>query len=122
MAKRTLSCLRCGAEMKFLKRESIQLGEQSFFGGDWGNLLAGSLTADFYVCPACRKLEFYYGGELPQPREEEPTPWGDQEPQTGFYTPGVMEDVKCPRCGKLHPADDDFCPLCGLKREEPEET
>ena len=30
----------------------------------------------------------------------------------------VKGEIKCPRCGRLHPEDDDFCPQCGLPREE----
>ena len=39
---------------------------------------------------------------------------------TGFYIPGVAEDVKCYQCGKEHPADDPYCPLCGMPTRKPE--
>ena len=41
--RRQLACLRCGTPMVFLRREDIQLGRYTYFGGDMGNLLAGSL-------------------------------------------------------------------------------
>lgn len=109
-ANQQLDCLRCGSRMRFLMRESIQLGETSFFGGDMGNFLAGSLPVTMYVCPQCGHLDLFTSR---RPREDAQ----DEASTDGFYTPGTGPDMKCPRCGKMHPEDDAFCPLCGLRRE-----
>ena len=58
---RDLNCLRCGAKMDFMGNEDIQLGHHSFLFGDLSNLLSGSLSADIYVCPQCKKIELFYG-------------------------------------------------------------
>lgn len=105
-----LACLQCGTPMVFLKREDIQLGKHTYFGGDMGNLLAGSLPVTMYVCPDCGHLELFTSERPPEPGPSGPVP---------FYTPGTGPEIKCPQCGKLHPSDDDFCPLCGLPRLEP---
>ena len=39
-------CGNCRTELKFLKRENVQLGKTSFLFGDWPNLLSG-LTIGF---------------------------------------------------------------------------
>ena len=108
--KKQLACLRCGTPMVFLKREDIQLGKTTHFGGDWGNLFAGSLPVTMYVCPDCGHLELFTSERPPEPSPSGPVP---------FYSPGTGPEIKCPQCGKLHPSDDDFCPLCGLPRREP---
>lgn len=46
-------CGNCRTELKFLKRENVQLGKTSFLFGDWSNLLAGAQDLEFWVCPAC---------------------------------------------------------------------
>ena len=55
-----MQCLRCQTEMEFLSDEEIQLGHQSFVLGSLSNLLSGSLNVKIFVCPACKKLEFFY--------------------------------------------------------------
>lgn len=102
-----MKCLRCGADMRYLREETIQLGEYGFFAGHLGNLLSGGLDVRIYACPECGKLEFFQPGFQ---RERDP----NADP-AGFYVPGMGPDVKCPQCGKNHPADDPFCPLCGTK-------
>lgn len=96
--------------MVFLKREDIQLGKTTYFGGDWGNVFAGSLPVTMYVCPDCGHLELFTSERPPEPGPSGPVP---------FYVPGTGPEIKCPQCGRLHPSDDDFCPLCGLPRPEP---
>lgn len=59
-----MKCLRCGEEMKSLGEQELQLGHHSFFFGDLSNLLSGSLDAEVFVCPSCKKLELFYTGEL----------------------------------------------------------
>ena len=55
----SLTCLRCGEQLQFFSRERIQLGKTGWILGDLPNLVAGALSVDIYVCPSCRKLEFY---------------------------------------------------------------
>ena len=55
-----MQCLRCQAEMEQLSDAEIQLGHQSFLLGSLSNLLSGSLDVKIYVCPDCKKLEFFY--------------------------------------------------------------
>lgn len=93
---RKVNCLRCGVEMEFVKRESIQLGEHTFFGGDFGNLLAGSLDADIYACPQCEKYEFF-------------KPDKEQMKQDEIIT-------RCPECGKSYSAYFAACPRCKAKK------
>lgn len=60
-----MQCLRCGTELKVLAdEEEIQLGHHSFLFGDLSNLLSGSLNVKIYICPNCKKLEFYYIDEM----------------------------------------------------------
>ena len=48
--EKKLSCLRCGRDMVFLRREHLQLGKTGLFTGDWGNLLAGALDVAILQC------------------------------------------------------------------------
>jgi hypothetical protein len=73
---------------------------------------------DVYCCPQCGKLELFRANFVPKPPAQESAE-PDSVDTTGYYTPGVQADVKCPVCGKLHPADDLFCPLCGTRRDKP---
>ena len=59
-----MKCLRCGEEMKSMGEEELQLGHQSLLFGDLSNLLSGSLDAEIFVCPNCKKLELFYTGQL----------------------------------------------------------
>ena len=101
--------------MVFLKREDIQLGKTTYFGGDWGNLFAGSLPVTMYVCPDCGHLELFTN-QRPDGGVSETD---GALPGIPYYIPGTGPEIKCPQCGRLHPSDDDFCPLCGLPRREP---
>lgn len=75
---------------------------------------------DVYSCPGCGKLEFFRPDFLPKEKKHVPVePEPDSVDTTGYYVPGIREDVKCPVCGKEHPADDLFCPLCGTRRDQP---
>ena len=89
-----MECLRCNAEMAYLKTETIQLGQTSLILGDIPNLWAGALQASIFVCPQCGKLEFFRGpDEVPE--------IDDQLPQK-----------QCPNCGKFHDFDNPKCPFC----------
>ena len=87
--KQAIDCLRCGAEMHSLGRETLQrrpglpLGELNF-------LLVGGMEIEIYSCPRCGKLEFFRpktpSGELPQ--------------------------KQCPECGAVIDFDYGRCPHC----------
>ncbi len=90
-------CGNCRAELNFLKREKLQLGQTGFLLGDWPNLFAGAQDLEFWVCPQCRKLEFY----IPQSELE--------------MQEDTMAQVRCPICGVEHDLDDPKCPSCGAR-------
>lgn len=116
MAERELKCLRCGTEMKFREKTYLGLSDTGF--GNWGQ---GFLLVEIYACPGCGKLEFFRPG-IGVPKEESgEAPAYDGPDPSGFYTPGVARDIKCYQCGRMHPADDPFCPLCGMPTVKPEE-
>ena len=85
-----LSCLRCGAEMSFVRREEVQLGRTGWLLGDLPNLVAGAMMVDIYSCPGCGKIELF------QPRA-----LSDELPQK-----------RCPVCGALIDFDYSRCPCC----------
>lgn len=115
MAERELKCLRCGAEMKFRDKTYLSLSETGL--GDWGKKF---LLVEIYTCPTCGKVEFFRAG-IGVPKDEGPAEEAYDGPDpSGFYVPGVAEDIKCHQCGKLHPADDPYCPLCGMPTKKPE--
>lgn len=93
------TCANCSAELQFLKREHMQLGKTSLLLGDWPNLLAGALDVEFWVCPECRKLDFY----LSETEEGED---------------GSIAKITCPACGVEHDLDDPRCPRCGAKNTQ----
>ncbi len=87
-----LTCLRCNEKMHFFRRERIQLGETGWFLGDLPNLVAGALQVDMFICPACRKLEFFaFDNEVE----------ADELPKK-----------TCPSCGTVHDFDYPKCPKC----------
>ena len=97
MNVKNIKCLRCQTQMRFIKKEKIQLGETGWFWGDLSNLLAGSLEVGIFLCPNCGKIEFFDAG--------------------ASYT---ESDVKlaqrtCPECGCTHDFDYGRCPLCGYE-------
>lgn len=87
-----MKCLRCNTEMKFLVQEKIQLGQTGWILGDVSNLLAGALDVEIYVCPECRKLEFF-------------------TPDTSLIE-DALPQKKCPECGRMHDFDYPKCPYC----------
>ena len=38
----------------------LALGHNSFLFGSFSQMLSGSLDVKIYVCPGCKKLEFYH--------------------------------------------------------------
>ncbi len=55
-----MQCLRCNTQMEHMSDEEIQLGRHSLLFGDLSNLLSGALNVRIYVCPKCKKMEFFY--------------------------------------------------------------
>jgi len=95
-------CGNCGGEMRFLKRENVQLGKYGLFLEGLSNFFAGAQDLEFWVCPQCRKLDFYV---------PEDTFAGDGEGTDG------MAQITCPVCGAEHDMDDPRCPCCGAKNK-----
>ncbi|MBQ2376879.1 MAG: hypothetical protein II297_00605 [Clostridia bacterium] len=54
-----LNCLRCQKEMRYIKREKLQLGKTDWLFGDLPNLIAGAMDVDVYTCTGCGKIEFF---------------------------------------------------------------
>ena len=96
--EKKLSCLRCGQDMVFLRREHLQLGKTGLFTGDWANLLAGALDVAILQCPGCGKLELFRGDFALEERTEAP-----------------LAQVTCPRCGVRYDFDYPKCPVCGTE-------
>ena len=90
---RNLNCLRCGTKMEHIGQEKIQLGETGILLGDLPNLFAGSLKVDIYVCPECKKLEFYSAVDDEKSEKDLPK-------------------RTCPECGDEHDFDYPKCPRC----------
>ncbi len=80
--------------MSYLTREKFQLGQTSFFLGDWPNLLAGALEMSIYACPSCRHLEFF------------------MENSFESYEGDKIAKKSCPKCGMSHEMDFVKCPFC----------
>ena len=87
-----MKCLRCGEDMQYLSREKLQLGKTGWVLGDLPNLLSGALEVQIYVCPKCRKLEFFLA---------ENEALDDDTPKR-----------TCPDCGTVHDFDYPKCPNC----------
>ncbi|MBQ7321260.1 MAG: hypothetical protein IJW99_04115 [Clostridia bacterium] len=87
-----LTCLRCDTEMNFLSEEYLQLGKTGWILGDLPNLIAGAMKVVIYICPSCKKLEFYAGENI--------------------ATDDELPQKTCPRCGTVHDFDYPKCPNC----------
>lgn len=87
-----MKCLRCGEDMQYLSRERLQLGKTGWVLGDLPNLLSGALNVQIYVCPKCRKLEFFLA---------ENETLDDETPKQ-----------TCPECGTVRDFDYPKCPNC----------
>ena len=88
----TMKCLRCGEDMQFLSNESIKLANVGPVIDNLLNLVAGGLKVDIFVCPNCRKLEFFLA---------ENETLDDETPKK-----------TCPECGAVHDFDYPKCPKC----------
>lgn len=78
--------------MQYLSREKLQLGKTGWVLGDLPNLLSGALEVQIFVCPKCRKLEFFLA---------ENEMLDDETPKK-----------TCPECGTVHDFDYPKCPKC----------
>ena len=78
--------------MQYLSREKLQLGKTGWVLGDLPNLLSGALEVQIFVCPKCRKLEFFLA---------ENEVLDDDTPKR-----------TCPDCGTVHDFDYPKCPNC----------
>lgn len=112
MELRKLSCLRCGGTMKFREQTQLELNDSGWRGFE------SHLKVEIYICPECGKIEFFRPVRPQQMEKDAVASYGGPDP-SGFYIPGVAEDVKCYQCGKEHPADDPYCPLCGMPTRKP---
>ena len=87
-------CLRCNGNMQCAGSQFIQLGKTSAWFGSWGNLLAGALEVNVYVCSECGKIEFY------------------QYDDSKRDIPKELPNEKCPKCGEEHNTGLAMCPKC----------
>ncbi len=90
-----MDCLRCGAPMRFLGSEQIQLGKAGFLTGVWSNLVSGALAVTIYQCTKCGKMEFFSSEEADSSAD--------------------MTQRICPQCGFEHDFDYPKCPKCGYR-------
>lgn len=90
---RFLCCQRCGAEMGYVMKESLQLGQAGVILGAWPNILAGGLKVEIYHCRSCGKLEFFAAAPIESEAENIP-------------------QRTCPQCGREHDFDYPRCPYC----------
>ena len=84
-------CLRCDGTMSHIGVEKLQLGQTGLLLGMWNNIIAGALEVDIYLCPACRKVEFYAHSSAVDPD---------------------LPQKDCPQCGARHDFDYPKCPSC----------
>ena len=96
MVQNSFACLRCGAAMRFVGQEKLQLGKTGWLLGDLPNLMAGALEVSIMTCPRCGKLEFFSGDAS-----------GTAADDSG------LPRRTCPVCGSRHDFDYPKCPLCG---------
>ena len=91
-------CLRCEGTMQCLGSQYIQLGKASFWGGTWGNVLAGALEVNVLVCSECGKIEFYQFDDRKREIPEE------------------LPFEKCSKCGEEHNTGLAMCPACIMRK------
>ena len=87
-------CPYCRTEMIFYAHQPIQLGKTGWVLGDLPNLVAGAMKTDIFVCPDCRRIEFFLAEE--EELEENRT----------------LPQVTCPKCGTTYDFDTPYCPRC----------
>lgn len=64
VAPRSLGCLRCQTQLKFLGAKHFREGSGApgFWLGDLGELLIQTEQFDLYACPRCGHVEFFLHG------------------------------------------------------------
>ena len=65
---RDIDCLRCGARMKYMFRENLQLGKTGWILGDLPNLFAGALCADILSARTAASSSFISRRAMTVPR------------------------------------------------------
>ena len=91
---RDIDCMRCGARMKYMFRENLQLGKTGWILGDLPNLFAVALCFYFFVLLVCVYLYFYFAEGYDSPQDDE------------------LPKKTCPDCGKEIDFDSPKCPFC----------
>ena len=87
-----ITCDRCDTPMQHFAHERLQLGKTGWILGNLPNLISGALEVDIYLCPDCRKLEFYAA--------------------EGKVAEEALPQKTCPVCGTIHDFDYPKCPAC----------
>jgi hypothetical protein len=60
---RSIECLRCKNELKYLGRKSFHEGKKwGFWLGDLGELFVNREHFETYACPKCGHIEFFIAG------------------------------------------------------------
>ena len=93
--ERSLTCLRCGAEMVAPGTREFQLGRETIFFDS--HLWEGAMELEIFGCPSCGKIEFF---------SEKTREWA--------------AEYECPVCHARYPRDAECCPKCFTKREQRE--
>lgn len=61
--KENKKCIACDVDLQFLKSADFRTGGYEGFSklllGEWGELNETMISFDIYICPKCRKIEFY---------------------------------------------------------------
>ena len=89
-----MQCLRCGAGMSFSGIEKLQMGQAGLVSGMWSNIFSGAMKVGIYICPECRKIEFYAVDD-------------DADMDINY-----LPKKTCPGCGKHYDFDYPKCPFC----------
>ena len=91
-----MKCLRCASEMMLYQKTELQFGAAGLLGGDLAQAGEGTIPAEVYVCPKCRKIE------LCSPENRPPLKY-------------------CSSCGKkISFFETESCPLCHAKFSKPD--
>ena len=101
--------------MRYVSREFIGLSPQTLLE----SIAGAKLETDIYVCPECKKMEFFATECLvPSPGDETAETvscagCGRQHAYGAERCPYCgRQYVSCPQCGRLHDAYVSFCPNC----------
>ena len=87
-------CIRCGAIMRYMGREFVQLGKNNAW-----NTVKGGIELDMIYCPECRKMEFFLADAEVEKDE--------------FKGSTDLPKERCNSCGRYYDFDFSKCPYCG---------